>query len=259
MGARISSGFTIIETMLFLAVTGLLIAGVLVGTSASVNNQRYRDAVETFKNTLQTQYSELTSIRNDRSNTWTCDSGAVATDKGNEYRGQSNCVIVGRYVTIHGADITAYTVLAAKKASANATLGDLAGLSQNYNYNIISTDVEKTTMEWGTQIAWPASGLGAKSPKTPRDMAFLFMRSPSSGGVYTFSTSTSVPGKDVTPRASDITALMNAEAQKAVTICIAGDGLFVGGDTGVYLNAFATSSSAIEVRSNSVTTETTRC
>ena len=36
-------GFTIIETMLFIAITGLVFAGVVIGTNGSLRSQRYRD------------------------------------------------------------------------------------------------------------------------------------------------------------------------------------------------------------------------
>ena len=48
-----SRGFTIIEVMLFLAITGLLAVGVLATVGNSINVQRYRDAVVTLQTEVQ--------------------------------------------------------------------------------------------------------------------------------------------------------------------------------------------------------------
>lgn len=55
------SGFTIIEVMLFLAVAGLLMVGVLGGTYSSIATQRYNDSVRGFAEFLRQIYSEVLS------------------------------------------------------------------------------------------------------------------------------------------------------------------------------------------------------
>ncbi len=54
-------GFTVIEVMLFLAITGLMLLGVLGGTYASINRQRYNDAVKTYADFLKGVYAEVIS------------------------------------------------------------------------------------------------------------------------------------------------------------------------------------------------------
>ena len=88
------AGFTIIETMLFLAVSGFLIMGILAGTGVSINTQRYRDSVVSLRSFLQQQYSDVSNVRNS-SQTNPC-----LSSSGN--RGQTDCVILGRYVTSQG-------------------------------------------------------------------------------------------------------------------------------------------------------------
>lgn len=55
------TGFTLIEVMLFLAITGLLLIGVLGGTYANIATQRYNDSVRSFAEFLRQVYSEVIS------------------------------------------------------------------------------------------------------------------------------------------------------------------------------------------------------
>jgi len=55
------SGFTIIEVMLVLALTGMLLIGLLGGTFASIASQRYSDSVRSFAEYLRQEYSEVLS------------------------------------------------------------------------------------------------------------------------------------------------------------------------------------------------------
>lgn len=52
-------GFTLIEVSLFLAVSGLLLMGVIIGTQNSINAQRFNDATQNFMEFLRTVYSEV--------------------------------------------------------------------------------------------------------------------------------------------------------------------------------------------------------
>ncbi len=55
------SGFTIIEVMLFLAITGLMLIGVLGGTYSSIARQRYNDSLRSFAEFLRTIFAEVQS------------------------------------------------------------------------------------------------------------------------------------------------------------------------------------------------------
>lgn len=55
------SGFTIIEVTLFLAITGLLFVGIMVGTQTSINQQRSYDSIQSFVEFLRSVYSGVTN------------------------------------------------------------------------------------------------------------------------------------------------------------------------------------------------------
>jgi len=251
MGTRASAGFTIIETMLFLAISGVLVISLLVGVGASLNVQRYHDATETFKNTIQQQYAALSNVQNGRGNDWSCDSNAQANEGGSEIRGQSECVILGKYLRIENGSMQVYTVLARQISNSDQS-NDIDLLRNNYALNASSSQVEERSMEWGTKIGWPVSGAGASPLST---VGILFVRSPDTGLIYTFAS------RDIPPAGAISNATFSAmlvagnsiPGQGSMLLCIKSDGLVLTGDTGLYIPAFASNSSAVELRTNNTT------
>ena len=59
--SKMRHGFTLVEVALFLAVTGLLFAGVMIGVQNSIWQQRYNDTVQNFTNFLRNIYSEVSN------------------------------------------------------------------------------------------------------------------------------------------------------------------------------------------------------
>ena len=56
-------GFTIIEVSLFLAITGLLFLGVIIGVQSSVFRQRFNDSVQNFAEFLRGVYAEAMNVQ----------------------------------------------------------------------------------------------------------------------------------------------------------------------------------------------------
>ena len=52
-------GFTMLEVTLVLALTGLLLIGLLGGTAVAIQTQRYNDSVRSNAEYLRTMYSEV--------------------------------------------------------------------------------------------------------------------------------------------------------------------------------------------------------
>lgn len=246
-------GFTIIETMLVLAVTGILIATLLVGVGASINTQRYKDSVVSLKSLLQSQYSMVDDVTNDRTADWTCNSSAtpVANDSGTA-PGQSDCVLLGRYISIVGTDVASATIVGYEKSTGVAP-NDVAEINNNYTLGISTDSIDTTTLEWGSAIAWPKSGTEAKNPTTPRSIAMLVIRSPSSGTSYTFTSDTVYDINTITSANLKAMMVLNTSSvpgQKQRTLCVDPNGVTVPDKIAVYIGQAAGDSSAIETRTN---------
>jgi type II secretory pathway pseudopilin PulG len=269
-----ASGFTIIETMLFLGLSALLLVGLISGVGSSINVQRYNDAAQTLKSTLQDQFSATTNVQNSRTDNFSCTStGRVverpAGDTASDQRGQSGCVMIGRYITIRNAEITSYLVTAVANPSPTAGLNDIQSLNRNYSINLARTNIETSELEWGTRIAWPLSGAFARPAGTARSIAILIVRSPQTGQVYAFSSDT-VPAK-TTIESSASTAPPNyikdmivaggsIPGQGSRLICIEPNGLGIGHRTAVRIKGFASTATAVELISNEqLQSEGTRC
>lgn len=267
MGDRASSGFTIVETTLFLAVTGALIAGMIFATSATISVQRYRDATESFKALLQSQFSEVTNVQNSRDNDRTCTSEGAVID-GDALRGQSGCVLLGKYMIIRGGDVTVYPVLASEIVGADEPTDDIEALQDTVRLNLALDEVKKLKLEWDVRIDWVDELVGSpvsttpdkpSSPSNPRSIGMLFIRSPISGQVYTF-TSNTVQTETWIESSESLPQYLKAmvqpgttvPGQRGRTICLESAGLTSIPNVAIYLAPNASAASAVEVRSNDV-------
>ncbi len=122
-GRDVASGFTIIEVMLVLAVTGFLFIGILGGMSGSLARQRYKDAVQDTADSLRRMYSYVVDTQvYTRENDSVCygltsdaigNSSLISNSK-NTGRGRSDCVVYGLVATIANSHIE-FTELVGKE------------------------------------------------------------------------------------------------------------------------------------------------
>ena len=239
MGTKTETGFTIIETMLFLAVTGLLAMGILVGSGVAIGQQRYRDSVNSLKSYIQQQYSEVTNVVNDRAKTWTCDTnGNVTTGDvtSSEARGTSDCMLLGRFITIDatGKALSASNVVGVRGTGAEAT-SDIAEITTNYKITASPVDTSTAEVSWGAQVV-------KQKTTTPMPLSILILRSPLSGSVLTFTT------EGVQTNLGAMVTAANMSAKR--DICVNADlGSFVGKRMEVQIGAYASSQTAIQIPS----------
>lgn len=226
-------GFTVIEVILFVAVSGLLAASLLVGASTAIQRQQYRDAVQSFANFLTTQHARVVSVENARPHDMACPiSGASVAP-----RGQSECVVVGRYIATEGA--TGDTDGRRYVAHPVYALQSGGGAWQ---YGMGVADAEYT-VHWGARTRLTNQG------ENTAHIALLMYRDPDTGtlivrthsGRYTPATiGNFVAGQD------DAGATGDAQFQSR-EVCVYDRGWFPGERRSVFLSARAGSSDAVTV------------
>lgn len=181
-------GFTLIEVSLFLAISGLLLIGIIAGTQSSISAQRFKDSVQNFAEFLRSVYSEVNNPQNTGTNMGRSDyaiygrlisfgqkrttTGAIIPDY--EQRiyvydviGQSDSIGTGSVAEALRA-ANANVIIENKDASGNTTSVSFAGNVREY----IPT--------WGAAI-----DDAGKTNGTPYAGSILIVRHPRSGTIST--------------------------------------------------------------------------
>lgn len=238
MGERLHSGFTVIEVMLFLAVTGMLMVAILVGSGVAIGQQRYRDSVGSLQSYIQEQFSLASNVSNARDQGWTCDSSGNVTTVNPSIgvpRGTSDCVIMGRFVTVDstGTQVTTSNVIGYRAPNAVTQSSDIGEITTNYKLSISPINQDSQPVSWGAQVVKPKT-------TTPQPLSILILRSPLSGSILTFVES------GIQSNLGSMVAATNMATQ--FDMCVNAEvGSFVGKRMEVRIVPYATSQSAIQV------------
>lgn len=239
MGIKREDGFTIIEVMLFLGVTGLLAIGILVGSGVAIGQQRYRDSVNSLKSLIQEQYNQTSNVVNSRDGDWTCSAAAAVSEEtagGGQARGTSDCVLLGRFLTINelGTKITIANVTGNRHVGALSATNDIDELLTNYELSTSPIDQEDREVSWGAQVVKQGPGT------VPMPMSILVIRSPLSGAVMTFS------AEGVKTNLKEVISPTNLSQTR--DLCVNADvGTFMGKRMEVRIAPYASSQGAIQI------------
>ena len=189
-----SAGFTIIETVLFLAISGALAVAILAGSSIAIAQQRYRDAGTTLQTFLQRQYTNASNVVNNRTDNWTCNADATVQpqDSAGPTAGASDCVIMGKFIQIKdgGKMVVASDVIGRLRPDATDPVTNDVDAFKQYSLAWTSVSQEKKQVDWGASLVHPASEGGGSV-----DSSLLILRSPFSGVIRTFSPADYKPGE----------------------------------------------------------------
>jgi type II secretory pathway pseudopilin PulG len=241
MGIKGSDGFTIIEIMLFLGISGLMIFGILAGTGTAINQQRYRDSVNSLAMRLQQQYDDINGVQNARSANWTCTNGLPEDTNGvaGVSRGASDCAILGQYVVASDASLAVQPVVG-QTASTTNVKDDVAAITA---MKPVMSDKQRQVypLEWNAHMVQQGAGSTVAA-----SFSMLIVRSPLSGGVRTFTANGVV----------SVNELIKAPyLNQGVTVCVDSGGLFTGPRQAVTVAAGAVSAAGVTIDG----TETNGC
>lgn len=173
-------GFTIIEVSLFLALSGILMVGLIASANSSISRQRYNDSVNDVADYFRGVYSGAINVSNNSSG-----------DKG-----FSNEAVYGKLIilspdTSNYSKIDTYTIVGGAVSSANIPPGNIISVlsSSSVHANIRNSssgnfyEQESHIFPWGTTLENTSGNTAATG-------AILILRSPTSGTIYTYYNST---------------------------------------------------------------------
>jgi type II secretory pathway pseudopilin PulG len=233
MSTHQNHGFTVIEISLFVAISGLLAVGLLTGWSVAINSQRYKDSVDSLYAYMQQQYSFAYDVENGRKATLSCDSNSVIHDNGSTPRGQSDCVLLGRYIRItNGSQFESFAVVGNEASDSNSL--------SSYEPKVVEASIGLSQAEF--TIPWQAVATGnGDENDSPLNIGIAILRSPSTGTVYTYVNSD-------TGNVVDLSIVVSPENQKEQYFCVdPGKGITVQGQRrAVYLPRYAASLNSVE-------------
>lgn len=200
-----AQGFTIIEVSLFLALTGLVLMGV-INTFSSVSRQRYNDSVQNFADYLRGLYSQTENVQN---SDCSCDSS------GKNCCGQSATAIYGKVIIFSGGqtatsfDVIGEAHITNEKDDAKESLGSDKGSAK---IRRISGDQGQTySTLW--QVRTPIRVNNSDSGGT-----VLIVRSPNTGIIHTYFSKTN-------PTDNDLTKWLEKANSGPVNFCVRSDDL----------------------------------
>lgn len=183
-GRVMQKGFTIVETMLVLGISGLMLAGIMASVGAGISAQRYKDAANATVDYFQGQYNLTANTRNDRGDDSYCSATGITATPRAEFRATSECTVVGRIVRGNGTDASS-TPLYATISSDRINESDPLQALRMSNIVEDTARAEKYSIEWGARL-FPA---GDRSQSQKYSIAII--RSPFTGVINTFMDTTS--------------------------------------------------------------------
>lgn len=248
MGIRRHDGFTIIEVMLFISISAVLATALMVGWSITINTQSYRDSARSLAAVLQQQYTDVVNVANSRDSNLGCrvvNGVTVVTDANQAPLGQSDCVIMGRMIEIDGPELSMNTVVGFEPTNP-------PGVGEPDNQIILSympARVGNTVVEDETyQIPWSSRPYASAGSTSTAHVAVLIIRSPETGTVYTYTKSLADGSLGSAQN------LMNEGTQNGLNLCLDPGVPIAQGRMAVSIGAFASSSNAVKVVSDSEAT-----
>lgn len=207
-------GFTIIEVLMFLAISGLLLFGAMASLGGTIGNTRFNDAINTTVSYFQKQYTEVSSGRNARDATLGCSNGNV--DNGNESVGSTKCVVLGRLLQF----ITGTNIVTTRYIVGVDTTNSSAGDSAAVVAALPKATVGNTNLEDDFNVPWSVSfNKATQGAAAVNSLAII--RSPISERILFYSFQAPANINNLTS-----SEIKDANLNKPIDICLRDDNTF---------------------------------
>lgn len=246
-----SSGFSLIEVMLTLVIMFVLFVALLGVIQFSLSRQRYEGTLNSLKDFLQRQYSEVQNvvIDGEEEKLRSC---SISQDRMTTM-GRTNCYVVGRLLNIKRENNDGRTHIEVYQIIYNGdqvddqemkflVSNDFA-LTDAYNQDKIKAFdgylVDDYVVEWGAKLERP---IPSASPEINDNLSFLIFRSPENGSIRTYV----VDG--VGARTSNITSmLLRDNLNKSIDMCVIPEGKPGTEYRAIRIHAGASNASGVEI------------
>jgi type II secretory pathway pseudopilin PulG len=237
MKMRQNQGFTIIEVVLFLAISGLMLMGILAALSANVNQQRYMDSVRSLQDFLQGQYNLVSNARNNAKD-YICDSAGGVQPGAGATRGKTDCTLIGRYIRLRDDDAgfvsepiyAKVDVLSSSVQNASTEAAQITALGLTRANMSYTGDDETYTIPWQVRVT------------NPGYLRLVIIRLPMSGLIRTYwSTDTS------DDQINEIIAASHSGSPD-VKLCVNPDGLVSTPQQSILIRSDGTNANAVQFK-----------
>lgn len=184
---KAKKGFTLIEVMLFIGLTGLILIGALAGTYSAIGRQRYNDSVRSYAEFLRRAYSEVAAPES---------IGSV--DDNNPSAGRSEDLAIYGKAIVYGLDQDAnsdqriYSVTLVGNATPPKDAGDFVDELKAVELGFFCGRTEGGTTTFPSTVTSYLPLWDAKIENTSHrqfEGTVIIARSPSTGTIHTAFTS----------------------------------------------------------------------
>lgn len=258
MGEKTERGFTVIEVLLFLAITALLVFALMGGWTLSMNTQSYRDSMRSTVGFLQQQYANTANVSifdRPNSNTYGCTGNpgditpkTTITSAGTTPRGQGECMVLGNYLVIDGrnpSNIKSFPIIGyeSKTALGIDSTSTEASAIKAYDPQRVDTDAAGLSSE-EFAIPWTARPYMAGDKSTNIAVAMVIIRSPVSGIIHTY-IQQNITDVANPPKVTDVINV--AGSSNAFVFCLDPEAAVAGNIQAIEIRANAASADAVRI------------
>jgi len=249
MNRHAQQGFTIIELLFFVVISGMLTVALLVGWTVTVNAQNYKDSARSFAVALQDQYDGAANVTIDRDADYQCQRDTATSVKvtevagGSQFsRGSSDCVVMGKYIYLSNGNVTTRPVLGIQPGAGIPLPATDKAIIQAYSPTVLSEGITSIPISSFT-VPWSTQPYLKGTPMTQTmNMVMVIVQSPVTGTLYTYHAM-------VTSGAPlpSVRTVVSSGSQSELMLCLNPDAVVGQGTLAVRLDANASSSEAVSV------------